>query len=190
METLEEKLNRVLKEEVTVVPYDSLWPVLFEAEKIVLQRVLPTDLIGRIEHFGSTAIPGMWAKPIVDMLVEVSSLEKTRIIIAPILEQRGYDYFWRASEGESGPPFYAWFIRRDVNGKRTHHIHMVESHFNHWDRLLFRDYLIAHPDIAFQYQELKLRLAEAFSGDRVAYTRAKTDFIQEVTVQAKEFCRK
>jgi len=185
METLEEKIRRVTVEEVAVVPYDLRWPILFEMERSHLRACLPKKLIGRIEHFGSTAVPGLAAKPIVDILVEVADLEETKRRIAPILEGQGYDYFWRPSWDDDRPPYYAWFIKRDSNGIRTHHIHMVEAHFEHWDRLLFRDYLIEHPDVAREYETLKLRLSEKHGGDRVAYTKAKTDFVLDVTCKAK-----
>jgi GrpB-like predicted nucleotidyltransferase (UPF0157 family) len=126
METFEEKLARVLKEKIEVVSYDSRWPGIFEQERRHLLSCLPIELIRRIEHFGSTAVPGISAKPIVDILVEVTSLDETRKQIAPILEAQGYDYFWRPSWGDDTPPFYAWFIKRDKNGNRTHHIHMPE----------------------------------------------------------------
>lgn len=120
------------------------------------------------------------------MLVEVTDLEETKLRIAPVLEAQGYDYFWRPSHGDDVPPFYAWFIKRDAHGARTHHIHMVEPHFEHWDRLHFRDYLIAHPEAAREYEALKRRLAERHPGDRVAYTEAKGAFIRDVTARAKE----
>ncbi len=189
METLDEKIARVVKEEVAVVPYDPRWADMFENERLHLLSCLPTDLVKRIEHFGSTAVPGLLAKPIVDILVEVTSLDETRQLIAPILEGQGYDYFWRSSWGNDTPPFYAWFIKRNQNGHRTHHIHMVEPHFEHWDRLLFRDYLIEHPEVAREYGELKLRLASAHANDRVAYMQAKSDFIIRVTETAKRHYR-
>ncbi len=189
METLEEKIARVVKEHVAVVPYDPRWPELFAEERDHLLACLPHDLVRRIEHFGSTAVPGLPAKPIVDMLVEVTSLEETKERIAPILEAQGYDYFWRPSSGDSTPPFYAWFIKRDPNGNRTHHIHMVEADFEHWDRLLFRDYLIEHPDIAQEYSALKAKLSERHDKDRVAYTAAKTEFIRTTAEQAKQYYR-
>jgi GrpB-like predicted nucleotidyltransferase (UPF0157 family) len=233
-ETLEEKVARVVHEDVTVVPYDSRWPEIFEHERLHLLSCLPADLIRsgfispsdtrglrcrplemltywrvccafesacalpagvirgyettsrRIEHFGSTAVPGLPAKPIVDILVEVASLDETKQRIVPILEAQGYEYFWRPSWGDDTPPFYAWFIKRDKSGNRTHHIHMVESHFEHWDRLLFRDYLIEHPDIAREYGNLKMRLSGTHQNDRVAYTQAKSDFIRRVTASAKQ----
>ena len=179
-ETLDERIHRVVQEEVAIIPYDPEWPRLFLKEKEHLLACLPRELIGRIEHFGSTAVPGLAAKPIVDMLVEVTSLEESKRRIVPILESQGYDYFWRPTWGDDTPPFYAWFIKRDSSGKRTHHIHMIESHFEHWERLLFRDHLAAHLDVAGEYQRLKMRLAAEYPSDRVAYTKGKTDFILRV----------
>lgn len=188
-ETLEERIRRVVQEEVALVAYDPHWPGLFEQEKLHLRGCLPEKLIRRIEHFGSTAIPGMPSKPIIDMLVEVASLEAIRSRVVPVLTAQGYDYFWRPSWGDDVPPFYAWFIKRDAHGKRTHHIHMVERDFEHWDRLLFRDYLIEPPDVAGEYADLKLRLASEHPTDRVAYTEGKTEFIVRVTRRAKGFYR-
>jgi GrpB-like predicted nucleotidyltransferase (UPF0157 family) len=189
-ETLEEKVARVVKEEVAVVPYDPGWPEMFEQERLHLQSCLPADLVKKIVHFGSTAVPGLMAKPILDILVLVTSLDETRRRIAPILEAQGYDYFWRPSWGDDTPPFYAWFIKRDNNGNRTHHIHVVEAQFEHWDRLLFRDYLIEHQDVAREYGNLKKKLSNAYPGDRVAYTQAKSDFIRKITEQAKQYYSK
>ena len=187
METLEEKIARVVKEDVAIAPYNPLWPVMFEEERLHLLGCLPNELLGRIEHFGSTAVPGLAAKPIIDMLVEVTNLEETQRRIAPILEAQGYDYFWRPSWNDNAPPFYAWFIKRDSKGNRTHHIHMVESHFEHWDRLLFRDYLIEHPAAAREYEALKRKFAGAYANDRIAYTGAKGDFIKATTEKAKQY---
>jgi GrpB-like predicted nucleotidyltransferase (UPF0157 family) len=189
METLEQRVARLVREEVAIVPYDSAWPRSFSEEKEHLLSCLPKKLIRRVEHFGSTAVPGLAAKPIVDMLVEVTDLEETKIRIAPILEAQRYEYLWRPTHGDDVPPFYAWFIKRDREaGSRTHHIHMVEGagrFSGHWDRLFFRDYLIERPDLAEEYAALKVRLAAAATHDRVAYTRGKTEFIVRVTEQAK-----
>src|SRR5262249_54030259 len=150
---------RITQEDVAVVPYDGRWPELFRREKEHLLSCMPNDLIRRIEHFGSTAVPGLAAKPVVDMLVEVSDLGATRTRVAPVLEAQAYDSFWPPTRGEEGPPFSAWFIKRaPAGGARTHHIHMVEPGFvEHWDRLLFRDSLIDPPPVAREYQGLKLR---------------------------------
>ena len=189
METPEQRIQRVTREEIAIAPYDTEWPELFRQEKEHLLSCLPNDLIARVEHFGSTAVPGLAAKPIVDMLVEVTDLEATKGRIAPVLEAQGYDYFWRPTHGDAGPSFYAWFIKRHPqSGVRMYHIHMVEGDFHdHWDRLLFRDYLREHSEVAKQYERMKLRLASVSPQDRVSYTRGKTDFIVKVTEQAKHY---
>src|SRR5712664_945230 len=157
METLEERIRRLVQEDVVIEPYDDRWPLSFEREKEHLRSCLPQELIRRIEHFGSTAVPGLAAKPIIDMLVEVTDLDATRNRIAPLLEAQGYDYLWRPTHGDDGAPFYAWFIKRDPATRiRTHHIHMVEDHF---------------------VDHLKTRLASTHPKDRVAYTREKTEFV-------------
>jgi GrpB-like predicted nucleotidyltransferase (UPF0157 family) len=187
-ETLEQKIARTVAEHVDLCAYDPRWVESFAREAAHLRQCLPPELLGRIEHFGSTAIPGIAAKPIVDLLVEVSDLQATRERIAPLLESQGYDYFWRPSFGDDVPPFYAWFIKRDPrSGVRTHHIHMIEAtpeFAGHWDRLLFRDYLRERPELAQEYEALKLRLASD-SADRVAYTAGKTEFVLRVTREAK-----
>ncbi len=189
METPEERIQRVIQEAVALVPYDASWPELFLREKKHLLACLPRQLIRRIEHFGSTAVAGLAARPIVDILVEVTDLEATKKQIVPVLESQGYDYFWRPTHGDDGLPFYAWFIKRDRRtGERTHHIHMLEADFSdHRDRLLFRDYLILGPEVAAEYAQLELRLAAESPADRVAYTQDKTEFIHRVTGEAKGF---
>lgn len=182
--SLRERVERLLQERIELVEYDPTWPELFAEERQRLLQLVPPGLLGRIEHMGSTAIPGMLAKPIVDMLVEVFSAESAQDVIAPLLEAQGYEYFWRPSFGNDVPPLYAWFIRRGADGQRSHHIHMVEPHFAHWDRLAFRDYLRIHPEAALEYAALKRRLVLEHAGDRVAYTQGKTAFIHRVTAQA------
>lgn len=185
-DSLEARVRRVLQDGVDVVPYDPRWAGWFLVEREHLLACLPADLVRRIEHFGSTAVPGLSAKPIVDILVEVRDLGETRARIVPVLESQGYEYFWRPTRGDDGPPFYAWFIKRDGSGRRSHHIHMVEAQFQeHWERLLFRDYLIAHPEVARRYQALKLELAARHRGDRLAYGRGKAGCIEAVMAEAR-----
>ena len=181
--TLEQRIEEAVREEIAITEYNPRWPALFQIEAEFLRRKLPHRLIRRIEHFGSTAVPGLAAKPIVDMLIEVVSLDDARTHIVPLLEAAGYDYFWR----EDVSPPYAWFIKRDSEGKRTHHLHMVESDSELWDRLFFRDYLRQFPEEGERYVTLKRSLAAACPNDRIAYTSGKTEYIQSVTAKAKQF---
>jgi GrpB-like predicted nucleotidyltransferase (UPF0157 family) len=176
METLEQKVARVTAERVDVVSYDPDWPRLFEQEKARLLAVMPAGLIVHIEHFGSTAVEGLAAKPVVDMAIEVSDVEHARVVVPQVLEPLGYDCFWRPTAGNDTPPWYTWCIRRDGAGRRTHHLHFGEVGFKSRE-LAFRDLLRSRPDIAGAYAELKFRLAAEHAGDRVAYTEAKTAFI-------------
>ncbi len=178
--TLEERIQRAVTETIELVDYDPAWPARFIEEMANLRRILPPESIGHIEHFGSTAIPGMSAKPIIDMLIEICMPDSSRQIIAPILEQQGYEYFWRT---DFDPP-YAWFIKRDRKGRRSHHLHLVEPDSPLWQRLYFRDYLIVHDDVAREYQQLKHDLSRQFPNDRENYTRGKGDFIAGVTQKA------
>ena len=178
-------IARLIREHVEIVAYDPRWPDSFEREKAHLFALLPSDVIRRIEHFGSTAVPGLAAKPIVDMLVEVSALDDVKARVVPVLEWEGYDYIWRPTSGQDVPPWYAWFIKRDSAGVRTHHIHMVEAGFPQWESLAFRDYLRAHPDLSADYVALKRRLASEFPNDRVAYTEGKSYVVRRVTELAR-----
>lgn len=189
MSPLEERVRRVVHEKVAIASYNARWPELFQREAKHLRACIPTGLVRCIEHFGSTAVPGLAAKPIVDMLVEVTSLRAARAQIAPILTAQGYEYFWRPSFGNDVPPWYAFFIKRDRRGIRTYHIHIMTRHgrfHEHWERLLFRDYLITHPGTARAYEQVKIKLAAAYPNDRVAYTKAKTSFIERVSVGFKK----
>jgi GrpB-like predicted nucleotidyltransferase (UPF0157 family) len=192
-ETLEEKIRRVLREVVVISEYHSGWPEMFRREKEHLLKCLPPGLIRRIEHYGSTAVPGLAAKPIIDMLVEVTDLDETKARVAPVLEAQGHDYFWRPTWGDDVPPLYAWFIKSDsVSGARTHHIHMITGSPEfapHWDALGFRDYLTEQPEIASEYEQLKRRLAKMHPNDRMAYTSGKSEFVSRVMRQARQMKR-
>jgi GrpB-like predicted nucleotidyltransferase (UPF0157 family) len=181
---LRERIDRLGRETVEIVEYDSRWPERFLEERERLIALFPA-LVRRVEHFGSTAVPGLPAKAIVDMLVEVTGLDEVKAQIVPVLESAGYDYLWRPTSGDDTPPFYAWFIKRDKEGQRTHHIHMVERDFPNWEALLFRDYLIAHRDVAQQYAVVKRRLAAQFPNDRTAYTEGKGEFVRYITGVAR-----
>ena len=180
---LEQRIAEAISEEILIAPYNPEWHILFEGEAKFLRLKLPISLVKRIEHFGSTAVPGLAAKPIIDMLIEVTSLDKTQKQIVPLLESEGYDYFWRTDV----EPAYAWFVKRDSEGKRTHHIHMVEADSKLWERLYFRDYLREFPEEAKCYAELKRALSEKYSNDRIAYTEGKAEYVKSITERAKGY---
>jgi GrpB-like predicted nucleotidyltransferase (UPF0157 family) len=134
-----------------------------------------------IKHVGSTAIPGILAKPILDIAVAVACFEGASVCIAP-LEALGYLY-----RGEHGIPRRHYFVLRAPQGDaRLVHLHMLEIQSANWeDHLLFRDYLRAHPAEAQAYQALKQQLAARFRHDRHAYTKGKTAFVTRILELAR-----
>lgn len=181
--SLQKRIEKAVSEKIDVVRYNPNWIKLFEKEKRFLLSRFP-HVIKRVEHFGSTAVPGLASKPVVDMLIEVTSHKDVLENIVPTLTLAGYDYFYRPEFDK--PPMYDWFIKRDKRGNRTHHLHMVKKNSKLWERLLFRDYLRSHPDVASQYGNLKSELSKKFPNDRESYTKAKTDFVLSIMEKAKQ----
>lgn len=179
-----ERIAELMRERIAIVPYQPQWVERYASVEQRLRRSLPEDLFTRIEHIGSTAVPGLSAKPIIDVQVEVTSLNRVRREVVPIMQDLGYEYIWRPTMGEEAP-FYAWFIGRHASGQRSEHIHMVEPDQASEDRLLFRDFLRAHPDAAARYEALKLMLLREHPRDRAAYTQGKTELIRSIIHQAR-----
>ncbi len=167
-------------DDIVLVPYDPHWSALFQKEAARVRHLLG-DLVTLIEHIGSTAVPGLPAKPIIDLLVGVRSLDEARQRAVPVLESVGYSY-WR-----DNPNKERMFLVKGLppNGPRTHHIHIVEPASTEWERLLFRDYLRAHADEAQRYANLKRDLAAQFPGNREAYTDGKSAYIAAVMAKAR-----
>jgi GrpB-like predicted nucleotidyltransferase (UPF0157 family) len=166
----------LVKDTVRVVPYTPEWARLFEEEKSRLLAVIGPYVLD-IQHVGSTSIPGMAAKPILDIAIAVRNFEEARVCIAPI-EQLGYEY-----RGEFGIPRRHYFTKGEP---RTHHIHMNELGSRDWNNQIdFRDYLIRHPDAAREYAGLKLELAQAHPADRQGYLDGKGPFVERVLKLAR-----
>jgi GrpB-like predicted nucleotidyltransferase (UPF0157 family) len=159
---------------VEIVPYDEAWPGAFEDERRKLLDTIGPWLAGPVEHIGSTAIPGLAAKPVIDIMAGVASLEASRPAL-PVLAGLDYCYFPYRPDSEH------WFCKPSPYF-RTHHLHLVPFGSAQWaGALAFRDYLRAHPETAAEYQELKTRLAREFHLDREAYTQAKSPFVTRIT---------
>ena len=162
---------------VHVVPDDACWPALFDRERIVLKRALAPWLAGPIEHIGSTAVPGLAAKPVIDIMAAVRSLAESRAALAAVIEL-GYVYFPYRAE------VMHWFCKPSPSF-RTHHLHLVPFRSRLWvERLAFRDVLRRDPATAREYAELKQRLAKRYELDREAYTDAKEPFVRRVIERA------
>lgn len=164
-------------QEVRLVAYDHTWPVRFEAEAALLEGAIVAWVTGGIHHVGSTAMPGMTAKPIIDILVGVADL-RTSLPCVELLEPLGYVY------APYLPEVMHWFCKPDP-ARRTHHLHLVPTDSGRYrDELDFRDTLRADPATAQAYAELKQDLAQRFRQDREAYTAGKTGFVAEVLGRA------
>lgn len=161
---------------IEVAEYDPAWPERAAAAAAELHAALP-GVFTAIEHIGSTSVPGLAAKPILDLMAATAALDLVTHQDA-VLAELGYRPF---DTGMPGRLFY----HRDSAGRRTHHLHVVPADdFATRNQLLLRDYLRAHPADAARYAALKQRLAGvSVSGDD--YTRAKTDLIQELTDAAR-----
>ncbi len=166
---------------IEVVTYDPEWVVLFAAAERELRVALAPFLVD-IEHIGSTAVPGLAAKPVIDIQVGVGTLDES-VEIVSALESLGYEY---VPEFEDELPERRYF-RRWVDGRRTHHIHLVErSNTEWWDRHVgFRNWLRSHDDDRDRYAALKRHLAATHRHDRRAYTDAKSEFVREIEAKAR-----
>ena len=155
--------------------YDPAWPRMFQEEAPRIAEALGEEVV-EIEHVGSTSVPGLRAKPIIDILVAVetfSSLEVYKRKLAPI----GYTHHPHINDAER------LFFWKGV--PRTHHLHIVEyATWEHQRHIIFRDYLRAHPEIARLYTQVKEQLAQTFHHNRPAYTRGKTAFISAIMDRA------
>lgn len=160
---------------IELVAYDPSWPQRFVGEAAALRAVLPADLSVAIEHFGSTAIPGLAAKPTIDIMLVVADRGRWSELVEPV-QSLGYVYW-----AENPAPHHMFFVKGmpPFGTGRTHHVH-VHRPEEARALLAFRDYLITHPEEAARYAALKRELVERFRTDRDAYTKAKAEFVGEI----------
>ena len=162
---------------IEVAPYDARWPAAFEQERALLAEALGPWLAGPPEHIGSTAVPGLAAKPVIDIMAPVHTLAASRPAIEAARELGYVHYPYK-------PDVIHWFCKPSA-AHRTHHLHLVPLGSPLWrERLAFRDALRADPELRASYQALKLDLAQRHRLVREAYTDAKTPFIEQVLRQA------
>lgn len=165
-----------MADRVVIVPYDPEWPALFSRLGAALREALGGTAL-RIDHVGSTAIPGLAAKPIIDIQISVVSFEPVDAYRIP-LETLGYVF--RSDNPELTKRYF-----REAPGERRTHIHVRRA--GSWAEqfaLLFRDYMRTHDDDARQYAELKYRLASRYGDDRLGYTEPKAPFTWETMMKA------
>lgn len=165
-----------------MAPYNPRWPAMFEEERGRIARAV-SPWLAEIKHVGSTAVPGLDAKPVIDTMVGLESMAGADHYVEPLVEL-GYSY-WE----EGVMPHHRLFVKfvDEAQTARTHNLHLVEAGAWYWrERLLFRDYLRDHPEMAREYAWLKRGLASQHRDDREAYTAAKAEFVSTIVHQAKE----
>jgi GrpB-like predicted nucleotidyltransferase (UPF0157 family) len=163
------------EQRIALVPYDPVWPRRFEVERALLERVLAPWLQGGIHHVGSTAIPGITAKPIVDMIAGVRDLEEARAAFDSLRE-----HSYRHTPHRPGIAHH--FDKPSIrSAEQTHSLHLTEPESDLWrERLAFRDALCGDPELLAEYEALKLRLAEEHGTDLASYTAGKRAFVARV----------
>lgn len=163
---------------VEIVNYNPAWPALYEKEKEIILKACGNK-VHSIEHIGSTSVPGLGAKPVIDILLGVSELKNADEVI-PVLQELGYTY---RNDFEDIMPYRRYFSKV---GKV--HVHSVETGSPFWKRhIQFRDYLRAHDEVRDDYFSLKSELAQNEWGDGNDYAFAKTEFIRGIEKTASEF---
>jgi GrpB-like predicted nucleotidyltransferase (UPF0157 family) len=176
---MDAELESVTDERITIVPYDPEWPRRFEAERAVLERVLAPWLGEGIHHVGSTAIPGLGAKPIIDMVAGVHDLELARAAFEPLGEE---SYVYAPHR-----PGIAHHFAKPSARLSEYGLHLTEPGSDLWrERLAFRDALRRDPALAKEYEALKQRLARDHGDDPTAYTRGKRAFVARVLASVGE----
>lgn len=167
---------------IRVVAYDEGWPALFAARASALRERLG-DVALRIDHIGSTAVPGLAAKPIIDVQISVAAFEPLEAFRTPL---EGLGYVFRADNPERTKRYF-----REPPGDRRTHIHVRRAgSFSEQFPLLFRDFMRAHPDWAGRYAALKLELAKRYEHDRSGYTDAKGPFTWEAIAAADDWAQR
>ena len=164
---------------IFLVPHDDKWNEYFNDVEKTLTGLLSNQPIVRISHIGSTAIQGIWAKNIVDVMVEISEKADMKEI-AHTLEQNGFIKMFSETNRIS---LNKGYTKEGFAGK-VYHIHLRYAGDN--DELYFRDYLNEHPDVAKEYETLKLQLWKQYEHNRDAYTDAKSDFVRKWTIEARK----
>lgn len=162
---------------IILTEHNPYWSDFYREEVALLKNLLPQDT--EYHHVGSTAINGIFAKPIIDILIVVRSVEKMRAAV-DTLNNNGYIVM---SAGENRISLNKGYTENGF-AEKVFHLHVRLE--NDIDEIYFRDYLNSHPDIAKEYEKLKLRLWKQYERDRDAYTEAKTEFVKKYTELAKQ----
>jgi len=171
--------ERYGSEAIIICDYDPAWPAMFDEERQRISQALGPHVL-TIEHFGSTAVPGLAAKPIIDLLVGVAKLDDARAFCREPLQALGYTYV---------PEYESSFLPNELFFRKgqpwTHHVHVMEPTSVRWALFLaLRDYLRTEPELARAYGNLKKAVALVFGDDIAGYRRAKAPFVEALNAKA------
>ncbi len=166
---------------VKISVYDEKWPELYLSEKSLIEKALGDEVLFRIRHFGSTSVPGLCAKPTIDILAEVNNTVGLEYIIKAFREI-GYNYAFQPRNPAPHMMFMKGYTLKGFSGQ-AYHVHV--RYPGDWDEIYFRDYLISHPEVAHEYETLKRELSEKYANDREAYTAGKSGFVRDITELAR-----
>lgn len=166
---------------IIISKHNPLWPDLYLSEKDFIEQTIGPDNIVRMNHYGSTAVANLYAKPTIDILLEVVQNINPDSLIAS-LKGIGYRYTPQPDNPAPHMMFMKGYTPAGFEGQ-AYHVHVRYS--GDWDELYFRDYLLTHPKVADEYGRLKMELKDKYEHDREAYTKGKTKFIQRATEHAR-----
>ena len=173
------KVIGLQRKKVKLLPYNPAWKKLYKKEEKFLRSVIGKQVLD-IQHVGSTSIPGVKAKPIIDIAIGVKNLKSGKKCIKP-LEKLGYEH--KGGAGIKGRHFFA----KGSEKNRTHYVHIVKLNGRFWKNcILFRDYLQKHKRTIKKYNELKEKLAKKYKDNRKKYTAQKHSFIQGIIKKAEK----
>ena len=165
---------------IKIVKYNPDWPKYYDKESARIKKAFPDGLIVSMHHIGSTSVPGLDAKAVIDILICVKSMDKAKNMAVAPLEKMGYGLGWE----DSHIVMFGGYYPEEKEIK--YHLHIADIDNEEMKCLSFRNYLRVHKDAAEEYAMLKYRLAEKFKYNREAYTAAKSEFILQVTKKAVE----
>ncbi len=167
---------------IILAPHNPAWAQRYESERKRIEHALGKENIARVSHIGSTAVPGLIAKPTIDILLEIAD----DCDLARLKEALTADS-WQFSPQPRNPPPHMMFMKGYTpQGFKGQAFHLHVRYPGDWDELYFRDYLISHPEVAWEYGALKERLKKQYEHDRDAYTEAKSEFVREHTARARQ----
>lgn len=169
-------MSNNIDEEIKLVSFDPIWKALYRDEALRINKKLGNQII-EIQHIGSTAIPNIYAKPIIDIMIGIKNLEENEITIEGLIEL-GYEYL-----GEAGVPERLYFRKRNSS---NFNIALCQYKGEIWDNnILFRDFLLNHPDAAANYSAVKKSALDSGADTLLSYSKIKHPFIDEIIKQEK-----